>query len=279
MEWMELSELRETGSDLSGHMYSCRYAKESNKDLTEVEYRSFSRGGKSGTVFVPEPVVLKEDENGNILWGRGMWCQRTLHGKKFNTIFGIYRVDNHGEFGGFVRTPDGKSLEGNYEDFLNLGNTVCAVDSISHRDMSSTHIIRFHEPSKYRFIYSGGNYSGGYRNRVIPLTYMEYAGAYVKDRAAYLLMSCSVELYEKKTRWRELRVVRVTDRTCKERILITGRSPVHAQDIIVKNNRMFVSADKMVYSVDMKTNDIRFFTTVTERDEEDLLDIDRCIDE
>ena len=102
------------------------------------------------------PVYIKRGAGGSVLFRTGGRSVRSCAAEEFSTLFGVFRSEDRGEFGGELTTPSGMKVGGNYRHIFELGGKVYAVSTQAHMILAHTCILRFDSVSDYKCIYSAG---------------------------------------------------------------------------------------------------------------------------
>lgn len=276
--WKSLDDLRETDRDYSGLAYSYQYAK-NHKDLKSLGGSYFNSGGsKPRTVSIKEVIEIKEDPTGKILYRVIGKDEPKESCQEFHTQFGTYLSDNHGEFGGILITPGGKTVGGNFRYIFDLKDKVYAIDTCAHLTIAHFGLFRFVDPDHCCRLYSVGGYIP------ILMDYEEHKGITedlccqavdVKEDKAYILLSGHVTREDPdagRQWWYEERLLKVENEEVEEVVRLTGYISRHIRNLIVQGNVLYVSCDKMVIKYDMSEKKSTFFTCLSEEDEADLLE-------
>lgn len=261
--WNSVKTLRETTLEIINGRYSQEYS-EKNKSLQEIWARGF---GDNPSVWIPEMIELKEDENGDIMYHIDE--NNSPYGEdksEFHTSAGIFISENYGEFGGSLITPKGE-LGGNFEDVFECEGIIYAIDSLSHFGMGNMTIYKFTEDLSADIVYSTKN-----KKDLFDLSQLFSLNTWcVKDNIVYVLASGEVK-ENKNSGWTPKSVLikiksgKVIEKTEFDFDLC------YTRNMIVSNEKIYVGADKAVVVIDTVSNEVKAYTPVSLTDEENILE-------
>ena len=263
--WRSIKELREIHSDISAGFYSTEYAKKHGlyeKNLSE----SF---GTVPSVWVPEPIEVAIDENGETVYRTlkpGTWYEESK--EKFETSLGTFISNNMGEFGGELITPKGR-LSGNFVEVFECGGVTYAIDSLVHFSVAHIRIYAFTDNSDAIRLYD--TESSNDLNFDV-LNWISYAGSYIVDDTAYVLASGRIRNYSlDDDEWHErsylfkLQNGKITEQTEFDRTFY------YVNNILIKDGQLIIGLDKMVKVVDLRTKEMKMYTPIGTEAENDIL--------
>ena len=118
--WRPISELRKTDRDYSGIHYPYDYAKK-HKNPDDV-YSSICSDRDTKSVGVIEKIEIRRAALGEIQYrvtGRDRSEYNPL--RKFDTQYGSFVSEDNGEFGGYLTTPSGMRIGGNFRCVFDAG--------------------------------------------------------------------------------------------------------------------------------------------------------------
>lgn len=247
-QWQKLNELRKTDLRISGGYYTKNFLKTYRPDFYSEGYSSFPEFVEvakiNGEIVcrLAEPDIPDED------------TPFDSDERVFKTSVGIFVSRNHGEFGGALETPGGE-INGNFCDVFELGDRVYAVDSLSHLGLASTTVYSFDRGCKYHKIFSDEN--------------LGFKARYATGERAYILVSGSVS-------------TRSGGEKLKSILLEISENGIDAKaefdyefylvfNMIVKNGKMILGADKAVVVFDLQTKEINAYTPLSVEAEENIL--------
>lgn len=278
--WKKLETLRVTDRNYSGLHYSYEYAKK-HKDLKAISGGCYSALGKPVTVGIEELIELKEDKSGEILYRVIGKDTSAKNQQEFHTQYGTYISDDQGEFGGSLITPAGKTVNGNFRYMFDLKDKVYGIDTGAHLMIAHFVLLCFSDSNQYQYLYS----VGGISQRVI--NHIENKGITedfccvaieVKEDKAFLLLSGYVTKEEangERRWWKEIRVLKIEAEVVDEVVCITGDLPNNIKSVIVQEDTVYISCDKMVIKYHLLSKKFTYFTCLTEEDENNLLENER----
>jgi hypothetical protein len=274
-EWKHLNELRVTDRDLSGLMYSYKYAKK-NKDIRASGGGCCDSNGRWTKLYLVEQLEIKEDESGHVLYRP---VKRQAAGKshqEFQTQFGTYVSDDQGEFGGTLVTPGGETRSGNFSYFFELKGNVYAIDSMAHMGVAHFVLYQFTDPDHCTCLYSVGGMTDYIENKDIAED-LYFAAMDVKRNKAFILLSGYItKKDESKQWWGEIRLLKVEDDKAEEIVRLAGYNPEQIRNILVQDQMLYISCDKMVIRYDMQGKTFTYLTCLSEEDEKDLLETEEA---
>jgi hypothetical protein len=270
MSWKNITELREVERDYSGLVYSYRYAKK-HKDLKN-QYCSSYGGKKERQVGIAEPIAIKRGKNGEILYELR---NRNVHFESeqvFETHLGKFASIDRGEFGGEMTLPNGVVIGGNFRYVFDQGEFVYGIDTSAHMLVAHTKIYRFNSNLEYECLYSVGDWYQSLVNNVSEDLYCRAVD--ISEDTANILLGGEVFTIDEqgnRSDWGEIRVLNISDGDIHEVIRMAGKPLGSAEYVIVEGNEIYISMDKMVMIINAVTKEIKYFTCISEEDEEELL--------
>ena len=274
--WKDINELRITDRDYSGLQYSFDYII-SNKSEKDIYCGSGAADGKWLKAAVAEQIELKRNNDGRVKYrviGRDV--EKTSV-KDFSTQYGVFQSTDNGEFGGSIKLPNGEEISGNFKYVFDVGDKVYAIGRLAHMMSASTNIYQFNKNLEYITVY----------NTVDAMTALIYAvvneykpveNIYcdvvdIGDNEAYALLTGYIEKTDElgnRSYWDEERILRITEDGVKEINRFTGKKPILITSLIVNENDIYISCDKMVIHINRINNKITYYTCLTKGDEEEL---------
>lgn len=246
-KWQKLNELRKTDPRISGGYYTKNFLKTYRPDFYAEGYDFFPEfvrvAEKDGEIFCRLEEANVPDEDAPVDSDECM----------LETSVGNFVSRNHGEFGGALETPGGE-IDGNFCDVFELGDRVYAVDSLSHLGLASTTVYSFDRGCKYHKIFSDEN--------------LGFKARYVTDERAYILLSDRVGENPKSILLEisENGIDAKTEFDCGFYLVF---------NMIVKNGKMILGADKAVVVFDLQTKEINAYTPLSVEAEKHIIGISR----
>lgn len=246
-KWQKLNELRKTDPRISGGYYTKNFLKTYRPDFYAEGYDFFPEfvrvAEKDGEIFCRLEEANVPDEDAPVDSDECM----------LETSVGNFVSRNHGEFGGALETPGGE-IDGNFCDVFELGDRVYAVDSLSHLGLASTTVYSFDRGCKYHKIFSDEN--------------LGFKARYVTDERAYILLSDRVGENPKSILLEisENGIDAKTEFDCGFYLVF---------NMIVKNGKMILGADKAVVVFDLQTKEINAYTPLSVEAEKHIIGMSR----
>lgn len=246
-KWQKLDELRRTDPHICGGYYTKNFLKIYRPDFYAEGYDFFPEfvkvAEKDGEIICRLEEAIVPDEDAPIDSDECM----------LETSVGNFVSRNHGEFGGALETPGGE-IDGNFCDVFELGDRVYAVDSLSHLGLASTTVYSFDRGCKYHKIFSDEN--------------LGFKARYVTDERAYILLSDRVGENPKSILLEisENGIDAKTEFDCGFYLVF---------NMIVKNGKMILGADKAVVVFDLQTKEINAYTPLSVEAEKHIIGMSR----
>ena len=246
-KWQKLDELRRTDPHICGGYYTKNFLKIYRPDFYAEGYDFFPEfvkvAEKDGEIICRLEEAIVPDEDAPVDSDECM----------LETSVGNFVSRNHGEFGGALETPGGE-INGNFCDVFELGDRVYAVDSLSHLGLASTTVYSFDRGCKYHKIFSDEN--------------LGFKARYVTDERAYILLSDRVGENPKSILLEisENGIDAKTEFDCGFYLVF---------NMIVKNGKMILGADKAVVVFDLQTKEINAYTPLSVEAEKHIIGISR----
>lgn len=246
-KWQKLDELRRTDPHICGGYYTKNFLKIYRPDFYAEGYDFFPEfvkvAEKDGEIICRLEEAIVPDEDAPIDSDECM----------LETSVGNFVSRNHGEFGGALETPGGE-INGNFCDVFELGDRVYAVDSLSHLGLASTTIYSFDRGCKYHKIFNDEN--------------LGFKARYVTDERAYILLSDRVGENPKSILLEisENGIDAKTEFDCGFYLVF---------NMIVKNGKMILGADKAVVVFDLQTKEINAYTPLSVEAEKHIIGMSR----
>ena len=246
-QWQKLDELRRTDPHICGGYYTKNFLKTYRPDFYSEGYSFFPEfvevAKVNGEIIcrLDEPNIPDEDTPFD-----SDECV-------LETSVGNFVSRDHGEFGGALETPGGE-IDGNFCDVFELGDRVCAVDSLSHLGLVSTTVYSFDRGCKYHKIFSDEN--------------LGFKARYVTDERAYILLSDRVGENPKSVLLEisENGDMLKTEFDCDFQLVF---------NMLVSDGKMFLGADKAVVVFDLQTKEINAYTPLSVEAEKHIIEISR----
>lgn len=246
-QWQKLDELRRTDPHICGGSYAKNFLKTYRPDFYAEGYDFFPEFVKAaerdGEIICRLEEAIVPDEDAPIDSDECV----------FKTSVGNFVSRDYGEFGGVLETPGGE-INGNFCDIFEAGGKIYAVDSLSHLGLASTTIYSFDCDCKYHKIFSDEN--------------LGFKARYVTDERAYILLSDRVGENSKSVLLEisENGIDAKTEFDCGFYLVF---------NMIVKNGKMILGADKAVVVFDLQTKEINAYTPLSVEAEKHIIGISR----
>ncbi len=235
-QWQRLSKLRQTDPHICGGYYTKNFLKTYRPDFYAEGYDFFPEfvrvAEKDGEIICRLEEAIVPDEDAPIDSDECV----------FETSLGTFVSHDHGEFGGVLETPGGE-INGNFCDVFEADGKIYAVDSLSHLGWAGTTIYSFDRDCKHHKVFSAEN--------------LDFKARYVTEERVYILVSrCANAL---------------TGEKGKSILLEISENGIYTKtefdygfyfvfNMIVKNGKMILGADKAVMTVDLQTKEIKAYT-------------------
>jgi hypothetical protein len=97
-----------------------------------------------------------------------------------------------------------------------------------------------------------------------------------RDKAFILLSGYITKKDESKQWWGEIRLLKVEDDKAEEIVRLAGFNPEQIRNILVQDQMLYISCDKMVIRYDMQGKTFTYLTCLSEEDEKDLLETEEA---
>ena len=267
-KWNPISALREVERNYSGWAYSYKYARVHELLTPWRNEYDMADGGRM--VYIPEPIALRLGNN-DVEWRVDPIREVSL--PDFKTQFGVFHSVNRGEFGGKLETPSGLVASGNFDYVFDFGDNVYAIDSLRHMGTYHFGLYEFSSADKCELLYSVG---GLFDPKDESLSYCAHC---FTDDCLYILISGDSEILNsdggRKYKWLT-RLLRVCNGVVEKVMDIDGAFD-DVRSIIVKDDVLYIGADKIVDIVDIKSGHERFLSLLSESAETDLVNTHKAL--
>lgn len=267
-EWKKIDTLKIVDRSYAGRYYRLNYAQK-NKNMKDLS------SSCSGTfVNINESLKIRKLENGDIVYrtvGRDDNSEKPV---LFETQFGTYTSDDHGEFGGTLTTPAGDVLNGNFKYVFDVANKVYALDTSAHLTMAHTYIYCFENANTYKCLYSVGGLEA--------LLQMYEKNFYeelccpaidIHNNEAFVILVGHISKNTNKSEqinWSEGRILKLDSDGVQEIYRYTGDVYCGISDIIVDHNIVYLAEDKMIVRFDLISREIKYLTSLSEEDIQEI---------
>lgn len=257
--WKPLSDMRVTTNNISGWNYSNEYAVKHKKYIACETI--FIRFGQKGEVECCALDIRKE-------------------GKKqpatFRTASGTFVTNNHGEFGGELTLPNGEIMQGNFCEIIECGNHVYAIDSCGHMGMGHFSLYSFSNNEKKEYVYSSNSrdiFQNIMTDENDPYDNLVYGAHCVCNEELYVVIHGYKEVCDKgcvKERWGCSRLLVISDGSVK-RVIEFEENFSRINELVVRNSNAYITMDKLLAVVDIKNENYKLYTILSESDEADIV--------
>ena len=281
--WISIDTMREVDHCYSGTYYSEEWIRDKHLE---------NRKGSGMGMLAPDGVTeirrynvselseLMKDEEGKLYY-RHKEMPLMVSPKEFKTQYGVFKNNDQGEFGGWIKTPKGKKISGNFNRCFELGIDTYFISTLSHLGLDDFALYRFTGADNYKKIYSSG------LEALISLDTIEdgefeipddeeslsYGAMYINDETAYILLKGGL-LHHKiqgKGRFEFIsRLLKIKDGNV-EVLYDVNHGFGTISDMIVTDEYMAVATDKMVTIVDFESKKERLLTFISKEAEQEIL--------
>lgn len=275
--WKDINKLRIVDRDYSGLRYSFEYIM-NNKSENDIYCGTGSADGKWSKAAVAEQMELKRAQDGSIKYrviGRDM---KNSSVRNFDTQYGVFQSTDNGEFGGFIKLPNGKKISGNFKYVFDVGDKVYAISSLAHMMSAGTCIYQINKSFEYTIVYNTVDAMSAFMLALAkeykPIENIRCDAVDIKENEAYAILTGFVEKTDesgKRLYWDEERILQITEDGIKEINRYMGKRPILIKSLIVEEKDVYISCDKMVIHIDRSCNEITYLTCISKDDEEELL--------
>ena len=268
-KWKSIENLRETSIKISEGSYSEDFVKSRNISDKCIS-RYYNQSEKPTTVFVPEPIKVRLNENGELEYQELEICFRGGDYKeKFETSAGVFISNNRGEFGGELITPR-ETIRGNFIEVFECDKIIYAIDSLNHLGYAHTKIYSFSKKLHHKIVYSSEDIKlGSWED----LSFVDFKALCIKTDKVYVLvseLSRKNDVYFKKSHLFEIKKGIVVN-TIEFDYYFSS-----VTNMVINEGKMILGMDKVIAIVDLETKKIKAYTPVSIESEIDILENNDC---
>ena len=253
-----LDSLTSIDKNISGLSYPLSYGNEKKKNKNW-----FSMG--SGSISIIEPAVVYEND-GKIYYKESYEQLKSDSDseKVYKTQIGDLKVTKIVEDGGQLEFPDGMCILGSFVDVFDCGPYTYAIHSQSLMVMSSFIIYRnTAEKSKPIVCKSSSSLKPDEE-----FSFIEYQTKYIDGETLYVMAGGYIEKYDSE-RHPITVIYTIKDGEVVKEIQIPDYFD-HVSNMIVKDGKAYIGANKMVISIDLETKEYLLYPIVASEDIEQL---------